>query len=162
MPTVRAAVDQLGLGEHVRLLGHRNDARDLIMQADIMALSSDTEQMPLAVLEAMDAGLPVAAVDVGDVRQMVSAENRPLVTAVDDEALMAAMRTLIGDPVLRADLGARNRARARSDYSLSSMVAAYGSAFERSAGPLQASPPSGSGVRRRGGLNMMSIRDPLP
>src|SRR5690606_34421165 len=76
---LEAEVSRLGLAESVRFLGARDDARDIIMQCDVLALSSDTEQMPLVVLEAMDAGLPVVSTDVGDVRRMVAEPNRPYV-----------------------------------------------------------------------------------
>ena len=69
---VLAEAARLGLGDSLQLAGRRTDSRDLIMQCDMLALSSDTEQMPLVVLEAMDAGLPVASVDVGDVRCMLA------------------------------------------------------------------------------------------
>jgi glycosyltransferase involved in cell wall biosynthesis len=124
----RAAVEreiaELGIADSVRLVGHRTDARDLIMQCDLMAVSSDTEQMPLAVLEAMDAGLPVASTDVGDLRNMLAPENRMFVVS-SDEALSAALRQLVADAELRRRLGAANRARARSEFSLDGMCASY-------------------------------------
>jgi len=118
-----------GLAPHVRLVGQRQDVRDLVMQCDLMAVSSDTEQMPLAVLEAMDAGLPVASTDVGDVRSMVAPENRAFVIDADDAKLTAAMRELVADKALRARLGEANRRRARTEFSLEGMCGSYRAIF---------------------------------
>ena len=63
---------------------------------DVFALSSDTEQMPLSVIEAMAAGLPVAATDVGDVRAMLAAENAPFVGKLDDSDLARSLTALLG------------------------------------------------------------------
>ena len=129
---------RLGLGRRVHLLGRRMDSRDIIMQSQILALSSDTEQMPLVVLEAMEAGLPVVATDVGDVREMVAAENRDFVVDACETALSGALDALISDASLRARVGLANRARQRSHYTLPRMVEAYGAVFERMSAAAQA------------------------
>lgn len=91
---------------------------------DIFALSSDSEQFPISLVEAMAAGVPAASMDVGDVANMVAPENRPFV--VDDKAGLAqALGTLAADADLRARLGAANRARAQRDYAEDAMVNAY-------------------------------------
>jgi glycosyltransferase involved in cell wall biosynthesis len=115
----------LSLGPAIRLLGRREDVRDVLMQCDIMALSSDTEQMPLAVLEAMDAGLPVAATDVGDVGHMVCEQNRPYIVDRSDSGLGAALRALVADAARRKEIGAENRRHVRQTYSAEGMIAAY-------------------------------------
>lgn len=122
---------RLKLGGRLRLLGRRTDTRDLIMQSQILALSSDTEQMPFAILEAMAAGLPVASTDVGDVRDMVAVENRPFVAPPSEAALSNALHALIADPALRASIGQANRARQRDLYTQSTMVEAYGALLDR-------------------------------
>jgi glycosyltransferase involved in cell wall biosynthesis len=130
-PAVRAEAARLGLGRRVRFLGRRTDARDVIMQSHLLALSSDTEQMPLVVLEAMDAGLPVAACDVGDVRRMVAPENRPFITALDEAALGGALAALVNDAALRSVIGRANRARLRAAYALPAMIDAHSALIER-------------------------------
>jgi glycosyltransferase involved in cell wall biosynthesis len=120
-----AEAHALKLGDSVRLLGARRDARDILMQCDLLAVSSDTEQMPLVVLEAMDAALPVASFDVGDVRTMVSPENRAFVVAHSTPALTAAITRLVEDRQLRRTVGAANRARAAEVYSAESMIHAH-------------------------------------
>lgn len=126
---VEAEIERAGYA-NVRLLGYRQDARDLVMQSDILALSSDTEQMPIAVLEAMDAGLPVVSTDVGDVRRMVAPMNAPFVTSSEAE-LAAAMKRLVDDAALRRVIGDANRVRCREVYSLDKMIFAWRSLFER-------------------------------
>jgi glycosyltransferase involved in cell wall biosynthesis len=92
---------------------------------DLFALSSDTEQMPLSVIEAMASGLPVVSTDVGDVRGMVAEENTRFVTAPREEALATSLLALLRDPALRLQIGAANLARAQRDFDQAAMFAAY-------------------------------------
>ncbi len=93
---------------------------------DIFAISSDTEQMPYGLLEAMAAGLPVAATDVGDIKAMVAEENRQFVGNVADEAaLTGALRMLLRDGALRAKLAAANQAKAKAEFSIDTMIETY-------------------------------------
>lgn len=91
---------------------------------DIFALSSDSEQFPISLVEAMAAGVPAASMDVGDVANMVAPENRPFVVE-DEQALADALGVLAGDADLRARLGMANRQRATRDYAEADMVNAY-------------------------------------
>jgi glycosyltransferase involved in cell wall biosynthesis len=126
---------ELGLEGRVRFTGHLDDPAALYRGLDVFALSSDTEQMPLSVIEAMASGLPVAATDVGDVAAMVAEENRTFVTPVDEAALAGAMMALAVDAALRANLGAANRAKAAAEFGQTAMVAAWGALFDGSAVP---------------------------
>ena len=93
---------------------------------DIFAMSSDTEQMPYGLLEAMAAGLPAVATDVGDTKSIVAEENKPfIVNVIDEAALTGALRNLLRDPALRAKLGAANRAKAQREFSIDTMVTDY-------------------------------------
>jgi glycosyltransferase involved in cell wall biosynthesis len=97
---------------------------------DIFAMSSDTEQMPYGLLEAMSAGLPVAATDVGDIKAIVSDLNRPfIVNAADEAALTGALRNLMRDPAMRTKLAASNLVKARAEFSIQTMIAAYDRLF---------------------------------
>jgi glycosyltransferase involved in cell wall biosynthesis len=97
---------------------------------DVFALSSDTEQMPLSVLEAMAARLPVAATDVGDVRGMLAEANGRFVVPRDDAALAEALSGLLRDPARRRAIGADNRAKAERDYDQATMFAAWAALFD--------------------------------
>jgi glycosyltransferase involved in cell wall biosynthesis len=113
-------------GVAVALPGFTSDVPAALAQADIFALSSDTEQAPLSVMEAMAAGLPVVAPDVGDIKDMVAPENRAfIVTPASDQALATAIRALADDPALRARIGRANAAQARAHFDEAAMIAAY-------------------------------------
>jgi glycosyltransferase involved in cell wall biosynthesis len=125
-PALTALAAALGIMDRVTFAGHRQDTPDFYAQFDLFALSSDTEQMPLSLIEAMASGLPVAATDVGDIRLMLAAENAPFVTALDDAALAAALAALVMDRALRQRIGAANLAKARHDFDQAAMFTAYG------------------------------------
>lgn len=91
---------------------------------DIFALSSDSEQFPISLVEAMAAGVPAASMHVGDVAHMVAPENRPYIVE-DEQALADALGALAADADLRARLGTANRERAARDYAEEDMVNAY-------------------------------------
>ena len=136
-PERRAVLEEaerLSLGSSIRLLGRREDVRDILMRCDVMALSSDTEQMPLVVLEAMDAGLAIASTDVGDVGHMVCAENRPYVAERSDAALGRAMAALVLDAGLRRKIGAANREQVRRKFLAGDMTQSYRTLFLDTAG----------------------------
>ena len=110
----------------VRFRGSTNAPEAALRGARLLALSSDTEQMPLVVLEAMASGLPVVATDVGDTKAMVSEENRAFVTPLgDDAAFEAALRAVATDEVLAERLGAANRDRAVRVFGLDRMIDAH-------------------------------------
>ncbi len=109
------------LALNVTFLGNIADPAPLYHNADLFALSSDTEQMPLSVIEAMASGLPVIATAVGDISAMVAEANLPLLAAPNDQALADAIqRAHILD---RAMIGAENRQKAERRFDVAVMTA---------------------------------------
>ena len=108
------------MAEPLRWIGH----------FDLLALSSQSEQAPIAVIEAMAAGLPVVSPDVGDVAAMVSDANRRFIVS-DESAFHAALAELAGNSALRAKIGAANRQIAAERFDESTMVAAYEKLYAR-------------------------------
>jgi L-malate glycosyltransferase len=129
----RAALEQLAveLGIADRVIFTGQVAPELVLGTfDIFALSSDTEQMPNALLEAMAARRAVAAVDVGDVKRIVCQENQEFVVPRDDHfAFAAAITRLLGAPEKRDTLGTDNWRRVVTEYSQERMFSAYSDVF---------------------------------
>jgi glycosyltransferase involved in cell wall biosynthesis len=123
---LEALAASLGVAERVRFAGHHQDTAPFYAGLDVFALSSDTEQMPLSVIEAMASGLPVVSTDVGDVRLMVAEANAPFVTGLDVAALAGALTDLVADPAARRRIGSANRAKAERDFDQAAMFAAHG------------------------------------
>jgi glycosyltransferase involved in cell wall biosynthesis len=125
-PSLEALAGLLGIEDRVQFAGHHQDPAAFYAQFDIFALSSDTEQMPLSVIEAMASGLPVASTAVGDVPLMVADENAPFITPLDDGALAGALTTLVGDRERRQRIGLANLVKARRDFDQTAMFDAHG------------------------------------
>lgn len=92
---------------------------------DVFAMSSDTEQMPLSLLEAMACGCAIAATDVGDIRAIVAEENQPYIVNRDPVALADAIATLLETPAERLRVGAANRDRAVAAFNQERMFQSY-------------------------------------
>ena len=124
-PRLQALAVALGVAADVTFTGQRADTPALYAGFDVFALTSDTEQMPLSLIEAMASGLPVVATDVGDVRAMLPAENAPFVGERDDAAIGALLARLLDAPASWAAIGGANRARAERDFDQCAMFDAW-------------------------------------
>lgn len=127
---IQAEARACGMADRLVMPGFMAEPARWISAFDLLALSSLSEQAPIAVIEAMAAGLPVVSPDVGDVAAMLSDANRPFVAA-DEAAFRAGLARMAGDAALRADVGARNRQVAAEHFDESIMVAAYESLYAR-------------------------------
>jgi glycosyltransferase involved in cell wall biosynthesis len=115
-----------GIEHRVHLPGFLADPHLYVGLFDVFALSSDTEQFPISLVEAMAARLPAVCTAVGDIPDIVSRDNAPFVAPTGDEAALEShMRKLLLDESLRRAVGAANRARVEQEFSKQRMVEAY-------------------------------------
>lgn len=129
---IRAEAMRLELSHRVHLPGFVSDPAKAIGLFDLFALSSESEQFPISVVEAMAAGLAVASLDAGDVADMVSEENRPFIAPDGDkDALGGAIEILAQDEALRLNIGKANRALATARYDEKTMIDAYKAVYAR-------------------------------
>ncbi|HEX8051928.1 MAG TPA: glycosyltransferase [Thermoleophilaceae bacterium] len=120
---LEALVRELGLEGVVTLLGLRRDVPDLLAALDVAVVSSDFEGTPLAVLEYMDAGLPVVATRVGGLSDLIEHGRHGLLVDPGDAGVLAqAIGTLLRDPERARELGARGRERRRAEFSIDRTV----------------------------------------
>jgi len=124
--TIEGLAASLGVADRLVMTGAMANPERILGRFDVFGISSDTEQMPNSVLEAMAAGLPVLATDVGDIKNMLAPANAAFVLPRDDRrALVNGLIRLLDDAALRASLGRDNRARVQSEFGLDTMVARY-------------------------------------
>jgi glycosyltransferase involved in cell wall biosynthesis len=132
---IAAEARRLGVGERLLMPGFLADPARWIGHFDVFALSSDSEQFPISLVEAMAAGLPAVATAVGDVAQMVSDDNRPLIVeATDEAAFAAALDSLAERPDLRRAIGRANKEKAEAEYDEAGMIARYARLYEEAIG----------------------------
>jgi glycosyltransferase involved in cell wall biosynthesis len=119
-----------GLADRLVMPGFMAEPARWIGHFDLLALSSRSEQAPIAAIEAMAAGLPVVSPDVGDVAAMVAEANRPFI-ATGEQAFRAALAQMAADAALRARVGQENRDVAAERFDESRMVGAYEKLYAR-------------------------------
>jgi glycosyltransferase involved in cell wall biosynthesis len=134
---LEALAAELGVERSLILLGHRSDVPDLLAAFDLAVSSSSFEGSPLALMEYMDAALPVVATRVGGVPDLIDdGVHGLLVEPGDAGALARAMGELLRDPGRAREMGARGRERRRSEFDLDGTVrrleALYEELFARS------------------------------
>ena len=130
--SLESHAQSLGLGERVVFLGNITRPELLLRKFDLFAVSSDTEQMPNSVLEAMATGLPIVGVDVGDIRHMVAPENVAfLVHKHDEDTFATKILELVDAADQRRRLGELNRDNVVRRFSQEDMFAAYERVFSK-------------------------------
>lgn len=110
----------------ITFAGSTDDVAPYLREMDIFAISSDTEQMPIGLVEAMASGLPATGTNVGDVKDMVSSDNAPFFASRNQEEIMAEnIVRLANAPDRRQLLGRQNEQKAREEFSLAAMSERY-------------------------------------
>jgi L-malate glycosyltransferase len=132
---ILAEAAQCGMTERLVLPGFLPNPHKYVGLFDIFALSSDSEQFPISLVEAMAAARPVVSTNVGDVSSMLDAMNRTyLVRPRDDDAMAAVIAKLAADKVLRLTMGISNRDHARTHFDEKVMIGRYADLYERAVG----------------------------
>ena len=129
---MREYMDQVGLARYVRLLGRRDDVPDLLAAADLFVLPSLFEGLPICLLEAMAAGLPVVATDIpGNDEVVVDGETGCLVPRGDADRMAAAIARVIGPGEFGRTFGAAGRERVKAMFDLDRMIRTYEESYRK-------------------------------
>jgi len=123
--TLEAKRDTLGLDNRVQFLGARDDIAEVLMAADAFVMSSTTEGLPMALLEAMAAGVPCAATGVGGIPELFENSRGLIAPPGDHRSLAEAMTRLARSPELREVLAANAMENVRRRYALDAAVDQY-------------------------------------
>ncbi len=119
-------ITDIGLQDNIYLPGHIDDPAHALGWLDFYAISSDTEQMPNALNQAMAASLPIVGLDVGDIKFMMPDKNKPfIVPAGDDKAFTEAMMVLATNGDLREQIGQTNKIHVKNNFDQDHMFKAY-------------------------------------
>jgi L-malate glycosyltransferase len=139
---IEMAINERQLDDHVRLIGTRSDIADLLAASDAFLLTSISEGIPLTVIEAMAAELPVVATRVGGLPEMVQCNRSGyLADAGDDRKLAEALHKLQDDAGLRQSMGEAGLQVARQTFGLARMLSSYESVYEQMLSTRNHSPP---------------------
>ena len=132
---IEGAAFAMGLSDRLVMPGFLPAPHRYVGLFDVLALSSLSEQFPIAVVEAMAAGLPIASPAVGDVVAMVAPENRPYIIPEHNEVFLRdALQALVAQPALRRQIGDANRRRARAEFDEALMIGRYRTLYEGALG----------------------------
>ena len=131
---LREQAKQLGVLDRVTFAGQTSDTAPSYRGFSVFVISSSTEQMPIAMLEAMATGLPVVSTDVGDVSQMLPVEQLDyVVPRADSIALARALSEVLADAELRARLGQANRRVVEDRYESASCLKRFCAVYRQAA-----------------------------
>ena len=123
---LRELAQKLGIGSRTTFLGIRRDVPDLLPGLDVACLSSVHEGVPITLIEAMAAGLPIVATDCGSVRDMVEDGEQGFVVPVGDvENFADRLQRLARQESLRTQLGKSGRARVEREFQIQHTARGY-------------------------------------
>lgn len=128
--TIDRQIADQGLQRSVTTLGQRGDVPELLAAADAFLLTSVSEGIPVTIIEAMAAGLPVISTRVGGVPEVIDdGETGLLAASGDSDGLARAMVRISQEPQLREALAVRGRERVASRFSEERMIERYASLY---------------------------------
>jgi glycosyltransferase involved in cell wall biosynthesis len=136
-PSLEKLAARPPLAGRVHLVGHQSSTAEWYRMFDLFCISSDTEQMPVSLLEAMASELPIASTEVGDIRNVLPGEQAGgLVVLEEDETVTVrnlgrALERFLEDPEETRQLARGNRERVVETYSFEIMLAAYEALWKR-------------------------------
>jgi glycosyltransferase involved in cell wall biosynthesis len=125
LSSLKHRVEELGIATSVRFAGRVDDMQQVYSSIDVLAMPSITEGLPLTLLEAMAAGVPVIASRVGEIPSVLSNGNGILIDVGDSASLAEGIVRLLDDQVFSNDISASARVHVVRSYSSSTMAAAY-------------------------------------
>jgi glycosyltransferase involved in cell wall biosynthesis len=116
--------NDLGIRERVEFMGSRGDVSEILTQTDVFVLASNLEALPISILEAMRAGLPVIASNVGGVsEEVVHGETGFVVAPGSVSEFSEALQRLLADKSLRIGMGRAGRKRFEELFRVDEMIA---------------------------------------
>ena len=116
----------------VTFLGWRKDIDNLLAASDIAILTSDNEGIPLTLIQASQAGLPIVAPAVGSISDIVENDKTGFLTSPQPGAMASALSALATDSALRNRLGSAGKVRAHEYFSLERMLRDHTEIYNRS------------------------------
>jgi len=126
---LRERMSELGVSERVRFLGNRDDVGDVLAALDVFVVTSETEGLSNAMLEAMSYGLPVVSTDVSGAEDALGEDSEGqkagIVTDFDPRSIAEAISALRNNPELRGAMGVIARRRAVSQFSTDKMLSEW-------------------------------------
>jgi glycosyltransferase involved in cell wall biosynthesis len=134
---IKRRISEMHLDDSISCLGVRNDIPRLLAASDIFVSSSHWEGLPVALLEAMMAGLPIVATAVGDVPKVVTPEAGIIVAPHEPACLADALNELVNTPERARAMGNAARARAMQEYSLETWMKRHVAVYEEALRPVK-------------------------
>ena len=130
---IRSFIKKNGLDDKVTILGYRSDVPDILSIMDIFCLTSFSEGLPISLIEAMAAGLPLVGTDVNGIKEVIiHNQNGMLVNVNDVDEMRRALLALLRDESLRNKMGNESRYLVERHYSLNGCVWQYENLFKSS------------------------------
>lgn len=128
---LQKAAARSAFADKIVFAGATSEPERFLAEMDIFALTSDTEQMPFSVIEAMAAGLPIVSFHVGDVPSMVAQQNAAMASVPirSDEGFIEHVLDIADHAQLRRQIGEANRVKAAALFDENAMAAAYAELF---------------------------------